>query len=279
MKIGVFIFSTEYSIRMVDLARALEERGFESLFVPEHTHIPLSRRTPFPGGEPLPREYSNTLDPFVDLTAAAVVTRTLRIGTGICLVSQRDPIVTAKAVASLDLISEGRFEFGIGAGWNQDELQNHGTRYEDRFRVMVDRVKAMQAIWTGEEASYDGEFTRFEPAWSWPKPVQKPHPPILLGGETKYSLRRVMDFCDGWMPRGNFMTDPKTVMEELRDYADEAGRDMNSIEVSVFRAPPKADYLAKCQEAGIMRVLLQLPSADQDVVMPLLDQYAALQGA
>ena len=279
MKIGVFIFSTEYSIRMVDLARALEERGFESLFVPEHTHIPLSRRTPFPGGEPLPREYSNTLDPFVDLTAAAVVTRTLRIGTGICLVSQRDPIVTAKAVASLDLISEGRFEFGIGAGWNQDELQNHGTRYEDRFRVMVDRVKAMQAIWTGEEASYDGEFTHFEPAWSWPKPVQKPHPPILLGGETKYSLRRVMDFCDGWMPRGNFMSDPKTVMEELRGYADEAGRDMNSIEVSVFRAPPNVDYLAKCQEAGVMRVLLQLPSADQDVVMPLLDQYAALQGA
>ena len=279
MKIGVFIFSTEYSIRMVDLARALEERGFESLFVPEHTHIPLSRRTPFPGGEPLPREYSNTLDPFVDLTAAAVVTRTLRIGTGICLVSQRDPIVTAKAVASLDLISEGRFEFGIGAGWNQDELQNHGTRYEDRFRVMVDRVKAMQAIWTGEEASYDGEFTHFEPAWSWPKPVQKPYPPILLGGETKYSLRRVMDFCDGWMPRGNNMTDPKAAMEELRSYADEAGRDMDSIAVSVFRAPPKGDYLAKCREAGVMRVLLQLPSAGQDVVMPLLDQYAALQGA
>ena len=279
MKIGVFIFSTEYSIRMVDLARALEERGFESLFVPEHTHIPLSRRTPFPGGEPLPREYSNTLDPFVDLTAAAVVTRTLRIGTGICLVSQRDPIVTAKAVASLDLISEGRFEFGIGAGWNQDELQNHGTRYEDRFRVMVDRVKAMQAIWTGEEASYDGAFTRFEPAWSWPKPVQKPYPPILLGGETKYSLRRVMDFCDGWMPRGNFMSDPKTAMEKLRSYADEAGRDMDSIAVSVFRAPPKGDYLAKCREAGVMRVLLQLPSAGQDVVMPLLDQYAALQGA
>ena len=279
MKIGVFIFSTEYSIRMVDLARALEERGFESLFVPEHTHIPLSRRTPFPGGEPLPREYFNTLDPFVDLTAAAVVTQTLRIGTGICLVSQRDPIVTAKAVASLDLISEGRFEFGIGAGWNQDELENHGTRYEDRFRVMVDRVKAMQAIWTGEEASYDGKFTHFEPAWLWPKPVQKPYPPILLGGETKYSLRRVMEFCDGWMPRGNNMTDPKAAMEKLRGYADEAGRDMDSIAVSVCRAPPKADYLAKCREAGVMRVLLQLPSAGQDVVMPLLDQYAALQGA
>lgn len=277
MKIGVFIFSTEYSIRMVKLARALEDRGFESLFVPEHTHIPVSRRTPFPAGEPLPREYSNTLDPFVDLATAAAVTNTLRIGTGICLVSQRDPIVTAKAVASLDLLSGGRFEFGIGAGWNQDELESHGTRYEDRFRVMVDRVKAMQVIWTREEASYDGEFTRIEPAWSWPKPVQKPYPPVILGGETKYTLRRVMDFCDGWMPRGNFMADPSSVMETLRRYADEAGRDMSSIAVSVFRAQPKADYLAQCQEAGVMRVVLQLPSAGEDVVMPLLDEYAGLQ--
>ncbi len=277
MKIGVFIFSTEYSIRMVKLARALEDRGFESLFVPEHTHIPVSRRTPFPGGEPLPREYSNTLDPFVDLATAAAVTNTLRIGTGICLVSQRDPIVTAKAVASLDLVSRGRFEFGIGAGWNQDELESHGIRYEDRFNVMVDRVKAMQAIWTGEEASYGGEFTHIEPAWSWPKPVQKPYPPVILGGETKYTLRRVMDFCDGWMPRGNYMADPSSVMETLRRYADEAGRDMGSIAVSVFRAPPKADYLAQCQDAGVMRVVLQLPSAGEDVVMPLLDEYAALQ--
>ena len=277
MKIGVFIFSTEYSIRMVKLAQALEDRGFESLFVPEHTHIPVSRRTPFPAGEPLPREYSNTLDPFVDLATAAAVTNTLRIGTGICLVSQRDPIVTAKAVASLDLLSGGRFEFGIGAGWNQDELESHGTRYEDRFRVMVDRVKAMQVIWTREEASYDGEFTRIEPAWSWPKPVQKPYPPVILGGETKYTLRRVMDFCDGWMPRGNYMADPSSVMETLQRYADEAGRDMGSIAVSVFRAPPKADYLAQCQEAGVMRVVLQLPSAGEDVVMPLLDEYAALQ--
>ena len=189
----------------------------------------------------------------------------------------RDRIVTAKAVASLDLLSGGRFEFGIGAGWNQDELESHGTRYEDRFNVMVDRVKAMQAIWTGEEASYGGEFTRIEPAWSWPKPVQKPYPPVILGGETKYTLRRVMDFCDGWMPRGNFMADPSSVMETLRRYADEAGRDMSSIAVSVFRAQPKADYLAQCQEAGVMRVVLQLPSAGEDVVMPLLDEYAALQ--
>ena len=162
MKIGVYIFPTTYSISIVDLARALEDRGFESLFVPEHTHIPVSRRTPFPGGEPLPQEYSNTLDPFVVLSAAAVATRTLRVGTGICLVSQRDPIVTAKAVASLDVLSGGRFEFGIGAGWNQDEIENHGTAFDNRFRIMADRVKAMQTIWTEEEAAYDGPFTHFE---------------------------------------------------------------------------------------------------------------------
>ena len=276
MKIGVYIFPTTYSISIVDLARALEDRGFESLFVPEHTHIPVSRRTPFPGGEPLPQEYSNTLDPFVVLSAAAVATRTLRVGTGICLVSQRDPIVTAKAVASLDVLSSGRFEFGIGAGWNQDEIENHGTAFDDRFRVMVDRVKAMQSIWTEEEAAYDGPFTHFDPVWSWPKPVQKPYPPVLLGGETKYSLRRIVEFCNGWLPRGNKMTDPSASVDKLRVCADEAGRDMDSISVSVFRAPPEESYLAKCREAGILRVLLALPSEGQDVVMPLLDRYTAL---
>jgi len=276
MKTGVYIFPTKYSISIVELARALEDRGFESLFVPEHTHIPASRRTPFPSGEPLPREYANTLDPFVALSAAAVATQTLRVGTGICLVSQRDPIVTAKAVASLDVLSSGRFEFGIGAGWNQDEIENHGTVFDDRFRIMADRVKAMQAIWIEEEAAYDGDFTHFDPIWSWPKPVQKPHPPVLLGGETKYSLRRIVEFCDGWLPRGNKMTDPITGMNELRVYADEAGRDMDSISVSVFRAPPEEHYLAKCREAGVLRVLFSLPSEGQDVVMPLLDQYTAL---
>ena len=276
MKIGVYIFPTKYSISVVDLARALEDRGFESLFVPEHTHIPVSRRTPFPGGEPLPREYANCLDPFVVLSAAAAATRTLRVGTGICLVSQRDPIVTAKAVASLDVLSGGRFEFGIGAGWNQDEIENHGIAFDDRFRVMVDHVKAMQTIWTEEKAAYDGAFTHFDPVWSWPKPVQKPYPPVLLGGETKYSLRRIVEFCDGWLPRGNKMTDPGAGMDELRVYADEAGRDMDSISVSVFRAPPEEHYLEKCREAGVLRVLLALPSEGQDVVMPLLDQYTEL---
>ena len=202
MKIGVTIFATDYCIALTELAPALEERGFDALFVPEHTHIPTSRRSPWRGGAELPPEYFHTLDPFVSLTAAAAVTSTLRLGTGICLVTERDPIVTAKAVASLDLVSGGRFEFGIGAGWNAEEMEHHGTRFETRFRLMEDRVKAMQAIWAADEASYEGEFTSFEPSWSWPKPVQKPHPPILLGGETVHTLRRVMDFCSGWFPRG-----------------------------------------------------------------------------
>ena len=185
MKIGAVIFATDYSIAMTELAPALEERGFDALFVPEHTHIPASRRSPWRGGGELPKEYSHTLDPFVALTAAAGATGTLRLGTGICLVTERDPIVTAKAVASLDLVSGGRFEFGIGAGWNAEEMAHHGTRFETRFRLMEDRVRAMQAIWAADEAAYEGEFTSFEPLWSWPKPVQRPHPPILLGGEIR----------------------------------------------------------------------------------------------
>ena len=182
MKIGFYYFATDYSMPVVEAARALEQRGFESLFLPEHTHIPVSRRTPWPGGAPLPKEYSHTLDPFVGLAAAAAATTTLRLGTGVCLLTERDPIVTAKEVATLDLVSGGRFEFGIGAGWNVEEMENHGTRFDTRFRVMVDRIKAMQAIWTQDEATYRGEFTNFEAIWQWPKPVQKPHPPVLLGG-------------------------------------------------------------------------------------------------
>jgi hypothetical protein len=176
MKIGVYIFSTDYCIGIVELARALEERGYGSLFVPEHTHIPTSRRSPWPGGAELPREYSHTLDPLVGLAAAATATEKLRLGTGIVLLTERDPIVTAKAVATLDLISNGRVDFGIGAGWNAEEMENHGTVFDTRFRVMVDRAKAMQAIWTQDEAAYKGEFTEFDAIWSWPKPVQKPHP-------------------------------------------------------------------------------------------------------
>ena len=244
--------------------------------MPEHTHIPANRSSPFPGGGSLPREYSHTLDPFIALMAAASQTKNLRIATGICLLSERDPIVTAKAVASLDHLSNGRFELGLGAGWNAEEMGNHGTRFEDRFRVMVDRAKAMKEIWTNEEASHESEFVQFEPLWSWPKPMQKPHPPILLGGETDYTLQRVVDFADGWLPRGNKMADPIAAMDRLRKHADSAGRDMKSISVSIFRAAADQGYLEKCREAGIDRVLLPLPSEERDTVLPLLDKYTNL---
>ena len=218
MKIGFYYFATDYSMPIVEVARALEERGYESLFVPEHTHIPVEpphavarRRRAAAAVFAHPRPVRRARRGGRGRPA------TLRLGTGICLLTERDPIVTAKEVATLDLISGGRFEFGIGAGWNVEEMENHGTEFDTRFRVMVDRAKAMQAIWTQEEAAYDGEFTRFEPIWSWPKPVQKPHPPILLGGETKHTLRRVMDFCDGWFPRGRDFAEPAAEMARLRE--------------------------------------------------------------
>jgi probable F420-dependent oxidoreductase len=273
MKIGFYYFATDYSMPVVEVARALEERGFESLFLPEHTHIPASRRSPWPGGAELPREYSHTLDPFVGLAAAAAATEKLRLGTGVCLLTERDPIVTAKTVATLDLVSGGRFEFGIGAGWNAEEMENHGTAFDTRFRVMVDRAKAMQAIWTRDEAVYSGEFVEFEPIWSWPKPVQKPHPPILLGGETMHTLRRVMEFCDGWIPRGRGFTDPQAQMSRLRSFAEEAGRDIKTVSTTLFAAKPEAEYLAKCREAGVDRALLGLLPEGRDTVLPLIDRY------
>jgi probable F420-dependent oxidoreductase len=275
MKIGVYVFITDYSMPVVELARALEERGFESLFVPEHTHIPASRKSPWAGGPELPRHYSHTLDPFVSLAAAAAVTSKLRLGTGICLLTEHDPIVTAKEVASLDLISNGRFEFGIGAGWNAEEMANHGTVFETRFRVMADRAKAMKAIWTNDEASYEGEFTKFERIWSWPKPTQKPHPPILLGGETKHTLRRVMEFGDGWFPRGRGGFDPQADMKRLREAAEEAGRDIRTVSTTLFGAEPDAAYLERCRAAGMDRALFALPSEGRDTVVPLIDKYAA----
>ena len=278
MKIGATIFATDYCFALTELAPVLEERGFESLFVPEHTHIPTSRRSPWQGGPELPREYSHTLDPFVALAAAAAVTSTLRLGTGICLVTERDPIVTAKAVASLDLVSGGRFDFGIGAGWNAEEMEHHGTRFETRFRVMEDRVRAMQAIWAEDEAAYEGEFTSFEPSWSWPKPVQQPHPPILLGGESVHTMRRVMAFCSGWFPRGALLPDPADGMGKLRAAAEDAGRDPATVSATVFGAPAEASYLDSCREAGFDRAVLRLPSQERDGVMPLVDRYAALIG-
>ncbi|MBI2160695.1 MAG: LLM class F420-dependent oxidoreductase [Candidatus Rokubacteria bacterium] len=276
MHYGVLIFPTEYSIRIDELARAAEERGFESLFVTEHTHIPVSRRTPFPSGGELPREYSHTLDPFVALTAAAAATRTLKVGTGICLIIEHDPITTAKSVASLDLLSNGRFLFGIGAGWNAEEMENHGTAFKTRFRLLRERVLAMKEIWTKDAAAFHGEFVNFDPIWSWPKPVQKPHPPILLGGESGHTLERVVDFCDGWFPRGRAADKILPGLADLKARAARAGRDMTTISVSVFGATADEAVLATYAEARITRAILRLPSEPREAILPLLDRYAKL---
>ena len=278
MDIGVFIFDTDYSIRADELARELEDRGFESLFVPEHTHIPTSRKSPFPGGGQLPKQYSHTLDPFVTLSWAAAVTSRLRIGTGICLVPQRDPIVTAKSIASLDMMSSGRFVFGMGGGWNVEEMEDHGATYRTRFAMLREHVLAMKALWAEEEASFSGEHVSFEPTWSWPKPAQQPHPPLLLGGESDYTLRRVVEYCDGWFPRGRGGFDPAVSMDRLRRTADAAGRDMASLTVSVFGAPADAQTLENYAQAGIDRAILPLPSEGRDQVLALLDRYGPLLG-
>ncbi len=276
MQLGVFIFSTDYSIDISELAVALEDRGFGSLFVPEHTHIPTSRKTPFRRDRELPKEYKHTYDPFVALSFAAAATKTLQVGTGICLVPQRDPIVTAKCVASLDRLSDGRFVFGIGGGWNVDEMENHGAQYKTRFKLLREHVLAMKALWTEEEAAFHGEMVDFDPVWSYPKPVQVPHPPVILGGETDYTLNRVIEFCDGWFPRASHGFDPAECMTRLRNAADAVGRDMSTLSVTVFRAPADKAVLDSYAEAGITRGLLELPSAGRDEVLRLLDDYAPL---
>ena len=276
MKIGIYIFATGYTIRIDELAREAEQRGFESLFVPEHTHIPASRRSPWPGGGDLPREYWHTLDPFVALAAAAAATSTLRLGTGICLLTERDPIVNAKEAATLDFLSGGRFELAIGAGWNAEEMENHGTAFATRFRVMSERARAMKVIWTEEEPEFHGEFVDFDPIWSYPKPVQRPNPPILVGGETDHTLRRVVDWADGWFPRGRGGFDPAEGMARLKAIADEAGRPMDTIDVSLFGAPPNREALDRAEEAGMTRAILALPSNDRDDVLRRLDRHAGL---
>ena len=276
MKIGIYIFATDYTIRIDELARAAEERGFESLFIPEHTHIPASRRSPWPGGPELPREYWHTLDPFVALGYAAAATSTIRLGTGICLLTERDPIVNAKEAATLDLLSGGRFELAIGAGWNAEEMENHGTAFATRFRVMSERARAMKVIWSEEEPEFHGEFVDFDPIWSWPKPVQSPNPPILVGGETDYTLRRVVEWADGWFPRGRGGFDPAEGMARLKRIADEAGRSMDTINVSLFGVEPNRAALDRAAEAGATRAILGLPSNDRDDVMRRLDRHAEL---
>ncbi|MBI4506882.1 MAG: LLM class F420-dependent oxidoreductase [Chloroflexi bacterium] len=275
MNFGVVIFPTEYSIGVTDLARAVEDRGFESLLTPEHTHIPASRRTPWPGGADLPREYVHLLDPFVALTAAASVTRRLRVGTGICLIIQHDPIILAKQVSTLDLVSGGRFLFGIGAGWNREEMENHGTDPEQRWKLMRERVLAMKQIWTQEEASFHGQFVRFERIWQHPKPVQKPHAPIIVGGNGPRVVRRAAEYGDEWMPnvaRGGGPLEER--IAELQRLAAEAGR--GPLPVTLFAVQPEPHILEGYRELGVARCLFMLPSAPADEVLPLVARYADL---
>ncbi len=279
MRIGVTMFPTDRSMRPADLAREAEDRGFHSLYFPEHTHIPVSRRTPPPTGEPeLPEEYKRTLDPFVALGAAASVTSRMLLGTGICLVAQRDPIVTAKAVATLDHLSGGRFVFGIGVGWNEDEMESHGVDPRTRRARAREHVLAMQRLWADDVASFAGEHARVPPSWSWPKPVQRPWPPVVVGGAAGPKLfAHIAEYADGWMPIGG--AGVATALPALHDAVRAAGRDPAGIRVVIFGAVPDEGKMARYAEIGVSEVVVRVPPAGRDEVLPLLDQHARWVGA
>lgn len=271
MRFGVFIFPTEYTIPITELARAAEDMGFESLWVPEHTHIPSDRKSPWPGGAELPREYSHSLDPFLALSAAAAVTTDLLLGTGVCLVVERDPITTAKEVATLDYLSGGRFLFGVGGGWNREEMANHGTDPERRWKLMRERVLAMKEIWTHDEAEFHGDYVQFDRIWQWPKPVQQPHPPVLIGGNGPHTLRRVVEYGDGWMPiSGRRGPGLEERYAELKHLAAQAGRGVDSIPLTVCLVPPDPQQVDHWLSEGAERIIFGLPPAGADDVMPRL---------
>jgi probable F420-dependent oxidoreductase len=272
MKFGIAYFPTDYGISTAELAPALEERGFESLWVAEHTHIPASRLSPYPAGGDLPKDYWHTLDPFIALTVAAMATKTLRVGTGICLVIEHDPVDVAKAVASLDHVSNGRFLFGVGGGWNREEMADHGTRFETRFKLMRERIEAMKEIWTKEESEYHGELVNFDPMWLWPKPVQKPHPPIHVGGGGNNVLKRVISYGDGWMPnRGEILGR----LPELQRMAQEAGR--GRIEVTTYGSRGGgAAEIERNRESGVDRMLWYVPTDGRDSALRRVEEISEL---
>ncbi len=276
MKYGVTIFPTAYAMPPAELGPALEERGFESIWVAEHSHIPASRQSPWPGGADLPQMYYDTLDPFVALTAMAATTTTLKVATGICLVVQRDPIHTAKEVASLDQVSNGRFLFGIGGGWNLEEMGNHGTDPARRWKLMRERIEAMKAIWANEPAEYHGELVDFEPIHQSPKPVQRPHPPIHVGGGAPHGARRAARYGNGWIPIGGRDGDILDEIPTLEAECEKAGRSRDEIEVSMYLAPPDASELARLADGGLDRAVFGLPPAPAEKLLPILDKLAAL---
>ena len=278
MDFGALMFFTDYAISAVDLAKAMEERGFESVWAPEHSHIPSSRTTPFPQGGALPQKYYDAMDPFVTLTAAATATTRLRIGTGVCLVAQRDPIQTAKLVASIDQVSGGRFLFGVGGGWNAEEMADHGTLFKTRFKLMRERIAAMKAIWTEDEAEYHGELVDFPKMKTWPKPLQEPHPPVIVGGAFPYAARRALAYGDGWVPHAGRpqYSDVTDFLPRFRQMASEAGRSLDEVPVTVFGVPEDQDRLKLYRDRGIDRAVVSLPSAKADEILPILDRWAEL---
>ena len=280
MEFGICMFPTDFSMQAADFAIAVEERGFDALFIPDHTHMPASRATAARIPGELPADYSHNVDMFLGLAAAAAVTKRIRLGTGICLVPERDPIVTAKEVASLDHISGGRVDFGVGGGWNKEEFLNHGRDWSKRFKLMRERIEAMQAIWTNDVASYHGEYVNFDEIWSWPKPVQKPHPPIFVGGDAPLTFGRVLRYGDGWIPM--LAEDPKRGvfdlkeerMAELAGLARENGR--APYPITTFGTPRDPDAIERLAAAGVTRCIFGLAAAMADEVLPRLDKLAAL---
>ena len=279
MRYGVTMFMTDQTMGPVALARAAEERGLSSLYVPEHTHIPTSRLTPPPTGDAeLRDEYKRTLDPLVALSMAAAATERLIVGTGICLVAQREPIVTAKAIATLDQLSGGRFALGIGFGWNADELTDHGVTMADRRAVTREHVLAMRALWTNDVGSFDGEFVKIAPSWSWPKPVRPNGPPVLIGGAPGPKMfAHIAEYADGWIPIGG--AGVRAALPDLHRACEAAGRDPESLQIIPFGTVPDAGKLEYYESIGVTEVVLRLPSGPADRVLPILDEYAPLVGA
>jgi probable F420-dependent oxidoreductase len=273
MRHGVTMFVTDRSMTAAALARAVEERGLDGLYLPEHTHIPVSRKTPYPLGGDLPEQYKRTLDPFVALATAAAVTSRIRLGIGVCLVAQRDPIITAKEVASLDLVSGGRFVLGIGTGWNEDELEDHGVPFKRRRSVVRERVLAMRKLWEEEVASFEGEFVRLSPSWAWPKPVQRPHAPIFWGGAASPKLfEHIAEYADGWMPLG--ASGVAAQLPALRDAFERAGRKASEARVILYGVKPEKERLEYFASMGAEECVFFLPSAGEDRVLPVLDEIA-----
>lgn len=271
MEFGVSTFVTDDGIGPAALGRALEERGLRSLYLAEHTHIPVKRESPWPGGAELPRMYYRTLDPFVALTAAAAVTERLRVGTGIALVVQRDPIILAKETASLDLVSGGRAVLGVGAGWNREEMRNHGTDPRTRMRLLRERVLAVKELWTKDEAEFHGEFVDFDPVFSYPKPVQDPHPPVMIGGAGPTTFDRVVEYGDGWMPIYGRGTDE--LAGQIAELRERAGR---RVRVTMFSVPAKAEVVSELEAAGVDEVLFGLKTVPEDETHRILDRFAGL---